>query len=687
MNLPAAPSAFPARKYLLTVTAIGICVWFSAPRTMAQVVDATQLGAPRLDLASGWLVHAGDNPAYAQPDFDDSHWAPFNAATGSLHSLFPHAQPSVVWYRLHVKVRPSDTGLALRERLISSAFVVYTNGIPLIRVGRVAPFVAYNDFGWLMADIPASQLATGSIVIAVRARLTRYDWDSGQPGLIDWKLSLGEGWGLRENSWLQVIGHGAVRWLGDCVLLCLMLGALLLYFAQRKQVEYLWLALSALASLLPVPIVLYMQLHTFPAAWDIVFVLADLLGTYLITRMYLAFARWPLGWRLHVYIVFSAVLLAAATAMGSVVRLGGGLSAGEFSLLGAPGLVLGSVILPVIMIVELRRGNREAGILLLPLLLEGIYNYVFYGALLLQQIPSLRSSAWAVFNALNSPSNEPLAPSISDVLDILSLISLALIILLRTGRTSRREALLEAEMANARAVQQVILPEQVETIPGFEIESVYEPAQEVGGDFFQVMPAGAGGVLLVLGDVAGKGLPAAMLVSVLVGAIRTVAAYSHDPAEVLAQLNERLMGRAQGGFSTAMAVYIGADGAVVLANAGHLPPYLDGREIELPGALPLGIAGGARYETLKFRLNPGSRLTFYSDGVIEARNPQGELFGFERGRALSSQPAAAIAETARQFGQQDDITVVAVRRTAAEPARTRSNAAQARSAELEPSLT
>lgn len=102
---------------------------------------------------------------------------------------------------------------------------------------------------------------------------------------------------------------------------------------------------------------------------------------------------------------------------------------------------------------------------------------------------------------------------------------------------SRQQTLLEGELAAAREVQQVILPERVEAVPGFNVESVYQPARQVGGDFFQVLPAGDGGLLVVLGDVAGKGLPAAMLVSVLIGAIRGVAEYTKDPVEILGRLN------------------------------------------------------------------------------------------------------------------------------------------------------
>ena len=229
---------------------------------------------------------------------------------------------------------------------------------------------------------------------------------------------------------------------------------------------------------------------------------------------------------------------------------------------------------------------------------------------------------------------------------------------------SRQQALLEGELAAAREVQQVILPERAETVPGFKVESVYQPARQVGGDFFQVLPTGQGGLLVVVGDVAGKGLPAAMLVSVLIGAIRGVAEYTKDPAELLGRLNERLIGRTHGGFSTALAARIEADGAVTIANAGHLSPYLDGQEVELNGALPLGVVENAAYQVTHFHLPQGSRLTFYSDGVVEAQNAKGELFGFERGRAISVQSAAAIVQAATQFGQEDDITVVTIERLA-----------------------
>ncbi|MGA3372403.1 MAG: SpoIIE family protein phosphatase [Terracidiphilus sp.] len=105
---------------------------------------------------------------------------------------------------------------------------------------------------------------------------------------------------------------------------------------------------------------------------------------------------------------------------------------------------------------------------------------------------------------------------------------------------------------------------------------------------------------------------------------------------------------------------------MIVANAGHLPPYLNGEEVGVPGSLPLGIVSPARYELTTLRLMPGDRLTFVSDGVVEAQSQSksksgsSELFGFDRTREISRQPAASIAKAARAFGQLDDITVVTV---------------------------
>jgi len=113
-------------------------------------------------------------------------------------------------------------------------------------------------------------------------------------------------------------------------------------------------------------------------------------------------------------------------------------------------------------------------------------------------------------------------------------------------------------------------------------------------------------------------------------------------------------------FATCLCARIYRDGKMEIANAGHLSPYRDGREVELPPGLPLGVIPGMTYEQTTFQLDQGDRIIFLSDGVVEATNADGELFGFERTQQVSNEPARYIAQTARRFGQNDDITVISI---------------------------
>jgi hypothetical protein len=384
-------------------------------------------------------------------------------------------------------------------------------------------------------------------------------------------------------------------------------------------------------------------------------------SAFFVVLMYFAFLRMRFGWWIRIFVAVAA----AGQLLSLIGQRQGSLSSVATVLALVPMLFLIAGVIPVLLVIHWRRGNREAGILLIPVTLQSLNYYTQIVIFALVQIPALAPAMTRAGNVLFNYPVGPFQLTLFQMTELSYELSLAIIMVLRSTRISRQQALLEGEVAAAKEVQEVLLPEQIEGVPGFTVDSAYQPAQQVGGDFFQILPADKGGMLVVVGDVAGKGLPAAMLVSVLVGAIRGVAEYTCDPAELLSNLNDRLVGRGGGGFSTALVGLIRADGRVSIANAGHLSPYLDGREVELYGALPLGVETDAHYETSQFYLAPGSRLTFYSDGVVEAQNQKGELFGFERGRELSTQPAAAIVEAAKKFGQADDITVVAITRQAA----------------------
>jgi serine phosphatase RsbU (regulator of sigma subunit) len=305
-------------------------------------------------------------------------------------------------------------------------------------------------------------------------------------------------------------------------------------------------------------------------------------------------------------------------------------------------------------------GNLDARLLLLPTLFDLGFYVTDNVVLALGQLGLIKS-----LRILDTPIPLPpftMRPGI--LLHLIFLLAMCVFLILRFTRARRQEVKLAGELEAARQVQQVLLPDQLDQCPGFLVDCVYRPADQVGGDFFQQIGDGRGGMLVVLGDVSGKGLPAAMLVSVLVGAIRAEAAHGTDPMNMLRSLNDRMMGRSHGGFTTCLAAHITAGGLLTVANAGHLPPYLNGVEVAVPGALPLGIIAHPEYEVTKVQLAPGDRLTFVSDGVVEAQAKllpkPGELFGFDLTRALSVFPAHRIADAASGFGQTDDITVVTV---------------------------
>jgi len=224
------------------------------------------------------------------------------------------------------------------------------------------------------------------------------------------------------------------------------------------------------------------------------------------------------------------------------------------------------------------------------------------------------------------------------------------------------KASLDSEMAAAREIQRVMVPEELPPVAGYAIESVYRPAAEVGGDFFQMIPLKSGRSLVVIGDVSGKGLRAAMIVSMIVGMLCAESEHTEEPAEILAELNRRLCGRTHGGFATCLVVRLEKGGCIALANAGHPSPYMNGADIRMAGSMPLGMVENASYEPASMDMRAGDRIVLITDGIPEAQNDAREMLGFGRVETLLREGASAhrIAEAALQHGQQDDITVISI---------------------------
>ena len=247
--------------------------------------------------------------------------------------------------------------------------------------------------------------------------------------------------------------------------------------------------------------------------------------------------------------------------------------------------------------------------------------------------------------------------SFFDLGSVISGFAIAAMLVERAVAAWKQSQHLRVEFEAAREMQEQLVTAPP-VVPGFRIESVYRPTAQVGGDFYAVRPLDTGGVQIVVGDVSGKGLRAAMTVNSVMGALRTMPPL--PPSRILCDLNRGLAGQMQGGFVTCCAAQIDQDGSVTFANAGHLPPYLNGAEEPVHAGIPLGISPDVQYSESTFQLHPADQLTLITDGVVEAQNASGELFGFERTAAISGNTADQIAKAAEHFGQEDDITVLTI---------------------------
>jgi ketosteroid isomerase-like protein len=249
------------------------------------------------------------------------------------------------------------------------------------------------------------------------------------------------------------------------------------------------------------------------------------------------------------------------------------------------------------------------------------------------------------------------------------------------GQELRERERVEQELQVARRIQQASLPKEVPTQEGWQITPFYQPAREVGGDFYDFLKLPNGRLGIVVGDATGKGVPAALVMASARSMLRAVAQASESPGEVLRRVNDPLVTDIPPNmFVTCFyAILDPNSGSLTYANAGHDLPYLwhggDCEELRARG-MPLGLMPGMSYEEKEIAFEAGEAALFYSDGLVEAHNPKGEMFGFPRLQALVAEHGEArslgalLLEELYSFvgegwEQEDDITLLTLRRSAA----------------------
>ncbi len=682
-----------AGLYLLMVSGVfaagTLAVAQTSSRPPASAPDtpffAEDLGRTYVAIDGAWAFHPGDNLAWAAPGLDDSQWTRIQTGRAWEGQGF-RDMTGMGWYRRRIVLASPPANhaawqLALVLPGVEDAAEIYWNGRLVGSYGKLPPDpVWYDQAGagitWISPHfppfVPLGSPQSGILAIRVwKAPYVFYSFpDEG--GLTETPL-LGNAQSLADRN--QAVWYGWLRaslWQLGVALLSgvVTLLALLAWLRNRAQRMLLWLALYTIHPLALLSVVGIPGLLSFRWGYGLV---APIICVEDISLWFLLL--YLLGLRDNPRLVRWTTWIAAIAILGNFGD--GALQLFPWTTwpphlflaldiaFTIPALLVEAWGAILVLFAFRRRLDAARWFLAIVAMLADLFQAMGNWFSLGQ-----RWTHWTFWE----PFQRPLFSVLGNDFDALSILNSLLLVAIVYAvwryqvEQAQRQNRLDEEFRSAQELQRVLVPDSLPAVKGYAVASVYKPALEVGGDFFQIIPCRqpSDSALLVVGDVSGKGLKAAMTVSLIVGALRTLADTTTDPAEVLAGLNRRLHERLRDGFSTCIAVRLDPDGRCLVANAGHLAPYRNGVEIPLENGLPLGIVPEIRYPEVSLQLTPGETLAFVSDGVIEARNQQGELFGFDRTQAISTQSAETIAAAAQAHGQEDDITVLTLTFAAAE---------------------
>jgi hypothetical protein len=614
-------------------------------------MDATRFG-DLVTVGPNWLFAPGDDLAWASPALDDSGWK--TVSIEKPLTDYGYRDFHFAWYRIHIHLRPGIHNVMVGTLNIDGNYEVYANGVRLGGSGKMTERLLSAQESLISYAIPGNLIGErGDLVLAIRCAV---NWGSNSGRGTSTPLNSGSVYLLGQESAPLIASYVAAHQGGPTLLLgilALLAGVIsfALYFVLQSQREYLAIGIYLLADSVMMALQLWLNVvrYSFPVHvldFTVLSVMTIALIEFVRLVLHLPRTRWLLAMEVVCSLVFLLTPLHTVGIISNTLN----------SVFFVPVLVM-KVVLPVLLIRGRLKGNREAGLLLGAILISGLADYWYF----------LRNLAYyAHMNALLPylPFNIPLGSywvNFYQVGELFFDIFILIFLVQRTVRIARERNRVAAELEAARTTQQLLLARCSNPTPGFHVEAIYHPASEVGGDFFEVSSMPDGGLLAIVGDVSGKGLLAAMRVAMILGVLRRES--SREPAQILHNLNDALQNPGEHGFTTACCVRIEPDGRYTLANAGHIAPYIDGREVPTPPSLPLGLAPDQHYAPVSGSLNAEQKIVLLSDGVVEARSATGELLGFDRTAQLTLKSAREIADTAKAFGQEDDITVLTLART------------------------
>ena len=676
--MPARSSLFPGLKLSVLVFA-ACCLNLAAPAQAPAAASAHTLvidglGKGVAPLAGPWQFHLGDDPAWAAPGYDDSHWEQLTADKTWGAQGHP-SYTGFAWYRRTINITPApgaDPDVALLIPIIDDAYELYWNGVKVGQYGKLPPYpIVYEG-------IPNQTFGLGPIRSGVLAvRVWKFALASNDPDnlggfermpLIGSPSAIAAERGNRDYKWLQ---SQQFRFGLTSLYALVALLSFVAWLRDRNQRLLFWMSLYALMLTMDVLLIGMRLSYPFEIGQlqaQMAIAIRETSGWFLLIWL-LQLHQHP---RLVHYTKLAAIIgIASATIDGSLSFLYPDfISVMQMQIADAittfPAVTFECIPVALVAYAIFKRRRLDSTRWLVAIL--AFLNSTVYAVENIS-VQGVRYTHWTLGDKIEAPLFTVVGNNFSlpTILRTLLFLSIVYAVIRYTIDNRRRQHAMEREFQNARELQQVLVPENLPDLAGFDLTSAYRPAQEVGGDFFQIIPVEEGSTLIVLGYVSGKGLKAAMAVSMIVGAVRTLVETTSRPAEILAGLNRRLYGRLQGGFATAVALRLDSDGTCTISCAGHPAPYVNDEELIFPGTLPLGVLPRATFEESQFQMGERDQLALYTDGLLEARSQNGDLYSFARLKTLfASRPTAEqAAEAAVNFGQDDDITVLTLTRVAA----------------------
>ncbi len=649
---------------------------------------SVKLGQSSVALNGPWKFTTGDSPldaagkpVWAQPDFNDAQWEtvdlssgtgavdPINGMSGYAPGWTMRGHPHYwgwAWYRIrvHLDTLPGEKLALSGPADVDDVYQTFANGALLGSFGGFSsarPVSYYSQPKmFLLPQGGSSTQQSATFEIAFRVWMEPNSLTS-QPDAGGFHTSpvIGEASAVKAGyqlRWLELVRAYAFRVLEGAIYLVLAVFVFSLILFDRDDPVYRWIS----------AVFLILSVNNFlvgVGSWtQWVSYLVPQVSQDVFLRP-VATAGWVMVWWVWFRRRKPTWFPQALGALLLLLMISNALGEDIFftvvphpvaAVFHVVSLVIRLIFLLLMIVIVVSSTRRD-----------GLEGYLVLPAVILLGISGFNSElgvlhirlTWFPFGV---------AMGMGNIANLLLMVGVGLLLLRRLMLSVREQRRMALDVKQAQEVQQVILPQARSIFPGLAIESEYRPAREVGGDFFQIIPHKDGSLMIVAGDVTGKGLKAGMLVALLVGAVRSTVELNNDPEFIIKALNRRLMGRGDSQ-ATCQAMRIDPDGLVTLANAGHLPPYLNGQPVAIEGSLPLGVLPEADVTVLRFELAEGDRLVLLSDGIAEAIDGNGQLFGFDRVHDLlqTRLSATELANAAQSFGQEDDISVIYVTRMAA----------------------